>query len=484
MCIRDSYYDAPVAATKIDPYIENVLDVEGEFRATAPEAGLGDYGLAEDSAFHIEGYEGDSKIFHVLVGKSPKPKTVFMRAAGSNDVYVTDATLKEDAGLFGDTDGMAASPDWWLDKSVLSMDRDSVTAIDITYPDKHVKIEKRAIATAEEPVAEDAEGEESTDAEEVSVEPEPEYEWVVAEGGLDKTLKTATIDQLLRKLGGLNATTIVNPEKKDEYSLNPPNFVANITLADGSETVLNGGRPEPLKGTYLMVQDDPDGTVYSISRFDFEDIFPFGSDMYDLDQPEVDADAVSRIAIQTPEFEAVAVKNGEDWQVESPRLSLSSDKYKPRDIVTAASSLLIKDYAAKGAPYGLDEPIATVTLTNTDGSLYTIGRGIAHTSVDGYYVSLPGVEYPLVIENTQLKKVFADLSDLFDKTLFDGVDDESIVRIEIQKDDATMVLEDQEMLWNVTAGEQSFSADFDTVDDYRFGLTVLDADSFLSLIHI
>lgn len=472
-----SYYDSPVAESKIEPYIEDVLEVTGEFRATAPEDGLADYGLSEDTAYHIQGYTGDQQRFHVLVGKSPKAGTVFMRAAGSSDVHVTNATLKEDAGLFGDTAGMAASPDWWLDKSVLGMNSDDVTAIELTYPDKHMKFEKREIAKAEEGEQADA-TEQTEDSPEEAAPQEPEYEWVVAEGGLDKTLKTGAIDQLLRKLGSLTATTIVNPEEKDEYSLNPPNYVAKITMADGSEKVIQGGRPEPLKGTYVTLEDDPDRVVYALSRFDFEDLFPFGSDLYDLEADTLMAEDVTKIALDMPEFDALLVKEGETWRVESPQLSLKGDPYKPQDMATTASSLTIKDYAEPGGHYGLEEPLATVTFTNADGSTYTIHRGIAANSVDGHYVSVPGIEFSVVVPNTELDTVFADLPDLYDLTLFSGVDDEAIVRIEIARESGTVVLEDQEMLWKVTSGDDSFNADFDTIDDYRFGLTVLEAESF------
>lgn len=474
-----SYFNSPAASSKIDPYIASAIGVTGEFRATAPEGGLADYGLSEDTAFHIEGYEGDTKLFHVLVGKSPKPKAAFMRAEGSNEVYVTDASLKEDAGLFGDTEGMAASPDWWLDKAVLSMDTANVAAIDLTYPDKHLKFERREIPKPQQPVPAEG-GEAAADAEAESAEPPapPEYEWVVAEGGLDKTLKTAAIDQLLRKLGSLTATTIVDPAKKDEYSLNPPNFVAKISLADGTEKILNGGRPEPLKGTYLTLADDADNIVYNVSRFDFEDLFPFGSDLYDFESSGIVVDDVTRIEVKTPEFAASMVKEGEDWRIESPTLSLKGDVYKPRDMVSAAVGLTIKDYAVPGDHYGLANAIATVTLTKTDGSTYAVGRGIAGTSVDGYYVSMPGVDYPVAVENTQLNNVFVKISDLFDRTLFAGVDDESIAKIEIKRETDSLTLEDQEATWKVTAGDQTFNADFDTIDDYRFGLTVLEADAF------
>lgn len=474
----DSYYNAPANITKIEPFMNQLLEVQGEFRVTAPKPELKTYGLSEDTGFQIEAYSGDDKRIHVLVGKSANPSTVFMRRADSRDVFVTNATLKEDAGLFGDTSGMAASPDWWLDKNILSLDTDPVTEIDLTYPDKRLRFERVALEaeeTGKAPV-EEQDAADETGAETDATGDEPEYEWKLVEGGLDRPFKPEAVEAILSKLGSLSAVTIVNPEKKDEYALDPPNHVAAFTMEDGQELVIHGGRPAPRKGTYMTLPGSGEDIVYNVSRWDFHDVFPLGEDLYNLSAETFNAEDVTRLSLRTGDAEVVVEKTEDAWRLVSPNLTLTADQYKPRDVASAAANgLAVKDFTSSDQRLGLDPPLATAAFTLTDGSEYVVQRGIAHTSVDGHYARLPGLDFPVAVENLELDKVFAGLAGLVDRTLLSGVPDTSIVAIDVDAGETAFSLRDNEMFWTVTAGDERFNADFDTLEDYRYALTVLEA---------
>ena len=125
----------------------------------APDSDLEEYGLTDAKAFHVCGYKKDATdpTFNLLVGKAPGYKSVLMRKEGNNDIFVEDTDLRQQAGVYitppspnkpvnkdKDKEKEEPKPEAtnWLDKDVVKIDKDKVTKIALTYPDKSLTFER------------------------------------------------------------------------------------------------------------------------------------------------------------------------------------------------------------------------------------------------------------------------------------------------------------------------------------------------------
>ncbi|NJL73274.1 MAG: DUF4340 domain-containing protein, partial [Candidatus Competibacteraceae bacterium] len=118
-----SLFNAPANKKKVDDFVESLLKLKGEPRATAKsDEDLSIYGLKEGEAFRVRAYtDGDAPAIDVLVGKAPDFRTVFMRKDGDMQVYVEAANLRSTAGVTGEEAG-ALTPEMlargsWKDKT-------------------------------------------------------------------------------------------------------------------------------------------------------------------------------------------------------------------------------------------------------------------------------------------------------------------------------------------------------------------------------
>src|SRR5690606_39009895 len=111
-----SHYNAPVDKTKAETFVENVVGLKGEPRATAAdEASLAAYDLGAEKALHVTVYKKDAAdpVAKLLVGKAPAFNQIFMRQDGSMDVFVVDKNLKSDAGIFGEGEDQVPTATSW-----------------------------------------------------------------------------------------------------------------------------------------------------------------------------------------------------------------------------------------------------------------------------------------------------------------------------------------------------------------------------------
>ncbi|MCX5758958.1 MAG: DUF4340 domain-containing protein, partial [Candidatus Hydrogenedentes bacterium] len=157
-----NHFNAPAKKETVDKYLDAIAKMKGEPRTMgASETALADYNLTDAKAFHIEGFKegGTDPIFKLLVGKAPSYKEVFVRKAGSNDVFVDDTNLKQQAGI-NDESSRPNRPGQkeekaeekplpkpeaatWLDKEIVKVDSAKLTKITLNLPDKSLVFERR-----------------------------------------------------------------------------------------------------------------------------------------------------------------------------------------------------------------------------------------------------------------------------------------------------------------------------------------------------
>lgn len=475
-----THFDAPAKQSNIDTLLEDLLALKGEFRATAQtESDLEAYDLSDQAAFHVFGYgkDSDEPLFHLLAGKSPGYGTVFMRAADSNEIQVTDVDLRRQAGIYGDDRAEAPKANTWLDKQILKLEKDSIRRIALTLPDKEVVFEYREKPVEPTP---EKEGQEEGEGEAIIAPPPPvEYEWVVASGGVGSALKETGLTSLINKLANLSGTDIVDPAKKDEWRLETPDYVCRLGVeGDEEDIVIEGGHPEPSGDAYLRLASGQDDIVYKINRYGFEQLFPKGKAFFDLPGLSLDVKDIQGIEFTTPEGKVVLAKKDDEWTITEPKSDLPVVKSKLTSIASTLATWKSEDYADSVEGTGLEAPERSVTLHTAGDESHTIQVGRQSAHFDGYYARLDDNPRILAMTKSNMERIFVERKDLFERTLFDFTDDE-IERIAITKDGETIQIDRTESGWKITAAQETFDADQNAVDDLAFALAGLQAEDLL-----
>ena len=469
--VAQSQYNAPLQEEKITGYLEDLATLEGEFRATAGEEALADYALDESEGFHVVGYQtgAESPAFHLVVGKSPRFGNVFVRAADAQDVYVADVDFRQEAGVYDEARDTAPTAETWLDKQVLELDQANVTRVALNLPDKQVVLEKQEVpAEPQEPAEEGAEP---------TPPPAPQTEWVLSEGGYaDAELKDAGITSLLNKLANLSATDIEDPAKKTEFGLDDPKYRAEVTVEGQEEpVVLVGARPEAGGPGYVQLANAESGLIYKVDQYGFDQLFPKGTQLFDLPSLNLNTTDLARITYSTPTTEVVLENTEDGWNVAQPAAAIPELEAKLSSIASALAVWRADDYAGEGVDAGLENPAYTVNFTTKAGEEHTlvVGNEAAHS--DGRYTRLDGGEEILVTKALDMDKIFVEPKELYDRGLFD-VMAADVNSVQVSRGEEEYALTRTDEGWNLAAGGDERPIDAAAVEDMMTALAGLQAD--------
>lgn len=444
-----SHFDAPAKTDIIETYVGKVVDLKGEARAREQDdTGLATYNLTEETAFHVAGFQqgAETPAFTVLVGKSPDSSQVFMRPSGGQDVYVLDANLRQEAGVYADDDpAKAPEPGHWLDKEVTAIASDTINSITLETPEKRIVFEQVETVIPVEPPAE---GEEDTDP----GEPTIEYKWELKEGGPGGEFKQAGIDNWLRAFTSLNATDVVDPGTPAEWGLESPAFKITLGIKDQEGgVVIEAGHPESEGPAYARLAGASD-IVYSISKYNFERAFPKGTDLFDLPALTVAQESINRIELRQPEGNVVLEKTGEEWSVTEPMLDLNVQTSAASGIAAALASWRASDYVDAGTDSGLAAASRTVVFSTADGESHTVALGSDSQGIDGAYAKLDDSSDVLVMSRSDINRVFKQAKDFYELTVLDIFDDE-IKSILVDRPEDGFELAREGDSWTIDYGE-------------------------------
>jgi hypothetical protein len=479
-----THFNAPVQQKKIDDYIKELRDLQGEFRATAKDdKDLEGFELTDAKAFHVVGYAKDGKeLFNVLAGKAPNFQTVFVRNSGGMDVYVQPTSLRSNAGFRApvtseasasvDTTSPASS---WVDKTVVDLDKDKIRKVAITTPDRSFVFEAKAKET---PPAPKPEGETPDPAKAPEPEKPVEYEWKVAQGGFGTTHKQPGVDALIRKLDILSADDIVDPAKISEWGLDNPSFKLTVSVEGGEDTVIEGARTKADDPGYVRVASAKEQFVYKVSKFGFDQLFPKASDLFELPALSVDKNAIDRIEITQPEGNVVLTKQDGKWAIAEPVSDLEIQSTSIEGIATALGTWKAADYSDANTAVGLDAPTRKAVFTAGPNTTHTLVLGNDAKSTDGVYVHMDDNAATLVMARTDLKRIFIAPKDLVQRGLFE-IDSADITSIKVDRASDSFELAKADAAWKLTVDGVTSDADTANVELVTDALSGLQAETVL-----
>lgn len=479
-----SQFNAPIDQTKLDEYLEMLVALKGELRESgATDASLGAYDLGNEIGFRVNGYTAgaDTPAFQLVVGKSPAYGTVFARTADSNDVYVVDKNPRQEAGIYNADFSTAPKPEPWINKKVLEVNKSTITNLTLTMPDKELAFEYRE-KPSEEPLLEPIEDTDEETGEDTPPQPVStvvEYEWILTSEGAGSALKTTGLDRVLNKLSNLNASTVVDPSTLAAWGLEDPLYTCRIAAGgEDDDIVLHAGRPDLAEPAYVRVTTGDSNVIYKISKYDFEQLFPKGSDLFDLPAWDIAKDDIAGIDYTTGEDTVRLRKTDEGWTLEEPTANLALIQTMIDGVAIDLAKIKGVDYTRDDAVTGLESPAMRATFTDASGTARTLEIGNPSQHIDGYYVRLDGAGLALAVAKSAVDNVFVDPKDFYEARIFD-IDDDKITHIEIARDNGSYALDKTEFGWTVSTGGIPIDADTSAVEDLTFALETLESEDLI-----
>jgi len=470
-----SKFNAPATDSKVDDFLDDLVNLKGEFRADAEtDEAKAEFQLADDSAFRVQAFtgEGDEPAIDVFVGKAPSRSNVFMRKAGEDSVYVEAVNLRQQAGVYGEDFDAAPKPDSWLDKVAVDLDKDTITKVAATYPDKSWVVEKKAVETEApaEKSAEDTEETEGETEEAAPTEPEVTYAWALVEGGVDDTFKQPGLDKVLNSLNSLRATDVVDPETPGEWGLEEPGFKLTVSREEEDDLTIEGGRPDPASDGYIRVGGEDATVVYKLSKFTFEQLFPKGSDLFDLPQLSLAENQIDRIALEAPDGRFVAMKQGDAWTIAEPAVDLPVQTTKLETLAKTVASLQAGDYADSA-----EGPFDTKLMVQAGGVTKTIQLGGEAESFDGSYAKIDGVDTVVALKKADITKIFLEPNDVFELKVVD-LNADGVAGLYVRSGEHDLKFARDGGMWKLEGGGEAAS---EKVDDFLADLIALEAVDFV-----
>jgi len=355
--------------------------------------------------------------------------------------------------------------------------------VSLATPDKELVFELTPKPVEPEVKEEETEETDAEQKEEEKEEPPVEYEWKLAKGGLGDEHKQAALDSILRKLDSLSASDIVDPATKAEWGLEPPAFRCVVGFKDETEdVVIEGGLPDTTSDGYVRVATNTEDIVYKLGKYNYEQLWPKGKDLFELPQTDVKANDLERITIvNAPAARIVLAKQEDKWTVAQPAADLDVITSTLDTVARTLAEWKSEDYAdAKqvAKTWKRGAPKRTVSLQAAGDKSHSIVVGNDSKSIDGVYAKLDGGETVLVMKGADVDKIFVSPNDLYDRGLF-GFEEDGITTIQVQRPEDAFSLERKDDGWNLVIGGETTEADPTTSEDVVRTLADLEAQEII-----
>ena len=450
---------APDGAWMIDAPVKDRADtlaistlftsLEGLRMEPVPEgkaAGLADYGLTKgDVSIKV----GGKNPFELIVGKETAVEgKVYMRVEGRDTAYVAPKDLRDQASK-----GVKE----WRDRKLSDITASQVNKIGIKTAKGEFEAEKTS------------------------------NHW-----SLTKPFKGRADDQKLSDLIS-NATTpriedfIEDTKDLGAFGLNDPRATVTFHAEGMKDPVVlkigNAKKPEEKKDDKKPATPPAPANVY-VSLSSREGVFTVPAaieslltiqpnDLRDMNIMRVQSDMVDRITIEAPGREKIVLgRNGEEWvrkadkQSDTPVNGGAANKLLS-DLTTMKVSRFVADVAGDLKKYGLDAPVATVTLSSysTEGTPETkpgdhplVKLMLGKFEGDAGYAKLDDEPFIVAVPATLLEQIWTDPLQ-WQELKIQQLKSEDVASFEITRSgQPTLIFErDKDRKWKLAKGDGTVS---------------------------
>jgi hypothetical protein len=293
----------------------------------------------------------------------------------------------------------------------------------------------------------------------------------------------AEVSGITSNLASLEVQRVVDEQPSDlkQYSLDPARIEVTFRQDGKDRTLLLGQKTPTGTDVYARVPDKP--RVFLVGSF-LEATFNKSTfDLRDKTILKIDRDKVDRMEIETPDRTVKVAKQGPDWRLTSP-VDARADFGMVEGIIGRLNTTPMKSIAAAEPTdlkeYGLDKPVATVSVTSGSAQAgLAIGKSAGEGVLYAKDLSRPMV---FTVESALLDELKKPADDFRVKDLFDARSFNT-TRIEIVRGAQVIALEKEkgkEAWKQVTPAPKP--ADGAKVDALMNALTGTRAASFVDKI--
>ena len=270
--VVETAWDAPADDQKIDNLLKDLSDLSGEFRSDSADV-LADYGLTDDAALRIRGFDADGQeLLSVDVGKkSERGRGDFVRVPGQNAVYLSQKSILNQLGIYGDPEAPASKH--FIALQAVREDRQDIDRLVLRDGKETLDLVKEFGMT--QPAADDTTGAEPTID-------RGTWEWKLS-GRDDVVLTKTKVDGVLGAAVSIRATDVADPAADPAtYGLDAPTRSVTLMRADGSELVVEFGSDRAAgenqtAGTWMRIAGEPE--VWLATDYTVRNIFKKLSDL-------------------------------------------------------------------------------------------------------------------------------------------------------------------------------------------------------------
>ncbi len=241
---------------------------------------------------------------------------------------------------------------------------------------------------------------------------------------------------------------IENPEADlSVYGLASPRLIIKLEITNQQPTTAPATQPASVDTTYELAFGNIVGDniytklagtdqIYLVQKSLVASIQPNLNDLRIKTVMDFHVSNVYKVSISAPSGDGSFAKTGRSWMMTSPH---------PGPANTAAVNTLLaaiktvkaedfKDNAPSLTPFGLDEPVATITMDIAGkAGLQTFLVGKKSPSGEMAFVKNAAANTVAVVKTAALEKILADITGYWDPTLLAISNDEKIVTLEITR---------------------------------------------------
>jgi hypothetical protein len=403
-------YQAPARKNNIDKLLYTLKNMLGEVR-NAPKEFFSDFQLQNEEAVHIvltRTVDKSTILSHILLGKTDGENACFVRLYNNDTIFRVGRNLRQEIGIFSNEKDKAPEHTHWLDKNVLTLNKDDVKEIAITYPDKKIHFVKET-KTIEQP--EDPETKEKP-------APKIEEEWKLKP--IEGSFNQSELDSFIDSITNIEAQDVADPNKKEEINIDKPNYKLEITLANDKKYVLHGAFTGGEQDGYCYLETNPN-LIYKLDNWTFSNrIFKSGSKYFVLPSLTIDRTQIQNITYHIPQgtFSINRFVFGKEkdekitWILAEPENKYATQADTLNAVVGRLSVLKADDYTDEVdlGKLGLDTPQYSLTIHLKDNSQHVIKV----TKQNGKYYTLFDEERPIVtLSKTDFEKLFPIIDKMF-----------------------------------------------------------------------
>jgi hypothetical protein len=220
--------------------------------------------------------------------------------------------------------------------------------------------------------------------------------WVLPEAG-DYPVQAEKVTTLLTKIEALKANRVVTQTNASHKRLGvaEDDFERRIDLqmADGSRQRLYIGNSPTWQAAH--VRADGQDEVYLTSELSAQDAGTLATDWVDTVYLSIPRDQIVRITIENAQGTLELTKEGESWNLQGLAPGETLDETKVNSLLSRVTSVSLLEPLGKDqvAAYGLDQPLAVVTVGTDDGQTHVLRVGAQDPDDQSYVLASSDSEY-------------------------------------------------------------------------------------------